>query len=46
MAFVAQVRLPVRYDGVEIESAYRADFIVRDEVVLELKSVEQLNSLQ
>jgi GxxExxY protein len=45
MAFVAQVRLPVRHDGVEIESAYRADIIVRDEVVLELKSVEHLSSL-
>jgi GxxExxY protein len=45
MPFVSQVRLPVRYDGVEIESGYRADIIVRDEVVLELKSVEQFTPL-
>jgi GxxExxY protein len=45
LPFVAQVRLPVRYDGVEIESGYRADVIVRDEVVPELKSVEQFSPL-
>ena len=45
MPFVSQVQLPVRYDGVEIESGYRADIIVRDEVVLELKSVEQFSPL-
>jgi len=45
IAFVTQVQLPVRYGGVEIESGYRADIIVRSEVVLELKSVEHLSSL-
>jgi GxxExxY protein len=43
--FTQQVRLPIHYDGVEIESGYRADIVVRDEVVLELKSVEQLMPL-
>ena len=41
--FAAQVYLPVRYDGVEIESGYRADIVVNGEVILELKSVEQLS---
>ena len=40
--FAAQVQLPIRYDGIEIESGYRADIIVNKEVILELKSVEQI----
>ena len=40
--FAQRVRLPIHYDDVEIESGYRADLVVRDEVILELKSVEQL----
>jgi GxxExxY protein len=43
--FAAQVHVPIRYDGIEIESGYRADIVVRDEVILELKSVEQLSPL-
>ncbi len=40
--FFQQVGVPIHYDNVEIESGYRADIIVSDEVILELKSVEQL----
>jgi GxxExxY protein len=40
-----QVSLPIRFDGAEIESGYRADIIVAKEVVLELKAVEQLAPL-
>jgi GxxExxY protein len=43
--FAAQVPVPIRYDGIEIESGYRADIIVNDKVILELKSVEQLSPL-
>jgi GxxExxY protein len=43
--FDQQVRLPIRYDGVEIESGYRADIVVRGEVILELKAVEQVSPL-
>jgi GxxExxY protein len=43
--FDQQVRLPIRYDDIEIESGYRADIIVRDEVILELKAVEQISPL-
>ena len=43
--FAAQVHLPIHYDGVEIESGYRADIIVQNEVILELKSGEQLSPL-
>ena len=43
--FAQNVRLPILYDGIAIESAYTADIIVRDECVLELKSVERLTPL-
>lgn len=43
--FAAQVHLPIHYDGIDIESGYRADIVVNDEVILELKSVEQLSPL-
>jgi GxxExxY protein len=45
LPFEQQVRLPIQYDDVEIESGYRADIIVGGEVILELKSVEQINPL-
>jgi GxxExxY protein len=43
--FSQQVRLPIRYDDTEIESGFLADIIVRGEVILELKTVEQFNPL-
>ena len=35
--FRRQVPLPVTYDGVQISPAYKADFIVEDLVVVEIK---------
>ncbi|MCU0453350.1 MAG: GxxExxY protein [Bacteroidetes bacterium] len=40
-----QVAIPLTYDSVEIAVGFRADVIVNRLVVLELKSVEALNSL-
>jgi GxxExxY protein len=37
-----QVWLPVVYDGLTMESAYKMDLLVEDAVVVELKVVEQL----
>ena len=37
-----QKPLPVVYDNVNIDCAYRLDFVVNDEVVVEVKSVERL----
>jgi GxxExxY protein len=42
LKFRHQVRLPIVYQGVELEGAYRIDFIVEERVVLELKAVEKL----
>lgn len=37
-----QVEMPVVYDGIRLELAFRADMIVERTVILELKSVEVL----
>ncbi len=37
-----QAPVPVVWDGLEFEEGFRADLIVEDKVILELKSVEKL----
>ena len=41
----AEVPVPVLYDGVEVCDAFRADLIVEDLVIVELKSVEAIAPL-
>ncbi|MHC4872490.1 MAG: GxxExxY protein [Planctomycetota bacterium] len=38
-----QVSIPIKYEGLEFEQAFRADIIVEDKVIIELKSVEEIN---
>jgi GxxExxY protein len=40
--FASQVPLPVVYRGRRLECGYRMDFVVADEVIVELKSVEKV----
>jgi GxxExxY protein len=42
LTIARQVALPVRYDGIELDSAYRIDLLVNDLIILELKVVEKL----
>ena len=35
--------LPIDYKGCRLDCGYRIDILVEDEIILELKSVEQLN---
>ncbi len=42
LAYARQVDLPLEYDGVRLDCGYRADVIVGNEVILELKSIEQI----
>jgi GxxExxY protein len=42
LACARQVDLPLNYDGVHIDCGYRADMIVNNEVLPELKSVEHV----
>ena len=37
-----QARLPVTYDGVQVASAYRVDFIVENCLLVEIKCVEKV----
>jgi GxxExxY protein len=37
-----EVPIPVHYDDLEIEIGFRADIIINDSVIIELKSVEQI----
>ena len=40
-----EVPLPVVYDGVMIETAYRIDMLVEDRVIIENKAVERLTGV-
>ena len=42
LAYARQVDLPLEYDGVLLDCGYRADIVVGSEVILELKSIEQI----
>ena len=34
--------MPLTYDGLALETSYRADIVVEDSVIVELKAVERL----
>ncbi|MBK6895395.1 MAG: GxxExxY protein [Alphaproteobacteria bacterium] len=40
--FERQKPIPVEYKGLKIDTVFRADFIVENEVILELKAVEKI----
>ncbi|CAA6695105.1 MULTISPECIES: GxxExxY protein [unclassified Lentimonas] len=42
---VRQKKQPITYKGLEIDEAYRIDIIVEDEIILELKVVDELNDI-
>jgi GxxExxY protein len=42
MPYLPQYLLPICYEGVTVEGAYRIDLLVGQQLVVELKSVEQL----
>ena len=42
LCFRQEVPLSIRYEDLHLESAYRADIIAADQVLLELKSVEHI----
>lgn len=37
-----QVPVPVQYDGLSFDAAFRIDLLVEDQVIIELKAVESL----
>jgi GxxExxY protein len=42
LQFEHQVRLPITYNGIQLETGYRIDFLVENCVIVELKAVEKL----
>lgn len=44
--FRSEVPLPVMYKGRELKTAYRADFVVYGEVLLELKALRHLSAVE
>jgi GxxExxY protein len=42
LQIAAQKEIPIKYKGQSIESGFRADLIVENKVLIELKSVDQL----
>lgn len=42
ISFQREVPLPVHYEGVQLDCGYRLDLVVADEVIVELKSLDQL----
>jgi len=42
LEFRRQVAVPVTYKGTHLETGYRADLVVEDEVLVEIKAVERL----
>lgn len=42
LSYSTQVPVPLSYKGVDLECGYRLDFVVENEVVVEVKSVEQV----
>ena len=42
LSVTKQQVIPVSYDGTQLEEGFRADLIVEDKVIIELKSVEKV----
>lgn len=42
LEFMRQVAFPVSYKGVALDCGFRADVVVQNEVILEIKAVERL----
>ena len=40
--FEKELSIPVDYKGIDVDCSYKADFVVDDEIILELKSVERI----
>ncbi len=38
----SEVELPINYEGIVLDNAYRVDLLVEDKVIIELKAVEKL----
>lgn len=44
LSVARQVSVPIIFEGVRFDEGFRADLIIEDKVIVELKSVESLNN--
>lgn len=42
LAVTSQVPIPIRYESICLETGFRADLVVEDLVIIELKSIEKI----
>ena len=40
--FISEVVLPITYKGIQVEPAYRVDFLVEEKIIVEVKAIELL----
>lgn len=45
IGFQREVQVPIQYKSVRLESAYRLDFLIENELILEAKSVEKFEAI-
>ncbi|MBN1817779.1 MAG: GxxExxY protein [Sedimentisphaerales bacterium] len=45
IAFESEKPLPVRYKGILLDCGYRIDLLIENQILIELKSVEQLHRI-
>ena len=45
LSIKTEVPMPLTYDGIHLDIGYRADIIVEDKVIVELKSVEKISEV-
>ncbi|NOY77284.1 MAG: GxxExxY protein [Calditrichaeota bacterium] len=43
LTYKRQVEIPIIYDGIKLEEAFRLDVLVEDLVICELKAVDEMN---
>jgi len=45
IAFVSEHPVPVQYKGMKLDCGYRVDLLVEDKLIVELKSVDQIQQI-
>jgi GxxExxY protein len=45
LAFQREVALPLKYKGITLATSYRLDFLIEDQLVLEIKAVDRLEDI-
>ena len=45
LSFSRQLSVPIKYKDMKVDCGYRLDLLIEDSIVIEIKSVEKLNSI-